>query len=81
MKKKCHDCRRLARPGRRRCAVCAKAHAAREMERRNARREQGRCVICGEPGYQDDEGTQTLCQRHREAFEERRAARRAVGET
>lgn len=52
----CQECSELPLPGERRCRSCKDLHNLREAKRRDDRREQGRCVPCGEPAVVDDDG-------------------------
>lgn len=73
---KCKDCRRVPPKGARRCAACAKRHTETERARRELRRQQGRCVVCGADAFVVEGVRQSLCAEHRERLEMRRAALR-----
>jgi len=76
VKKKCKDCRRVPPKGARRCAACAKRHTETERARRELRRQQGLCVVCGAEAFVVEGVKQSLCAEHRERLELRRAALR-----
>lgn len=80
---KCKDCARPPAPGKRRCKRCAKVHNQRETARREARRVAGLCLVCGADAATDEaDHVLTLCQKHRQHYVERDAARRlALKET
>lgn len=79
---KCKDCSRRAAAGKRRCKACSKVHSQRERARRDARRNAGLCVVCGEDAVTEADHVLTLCELHRQHYVQRDAARRlALKET
>jgi len=64
-----HGCLGETEGGRARCRVCADVHAAREAERRRARRAASACWVCGQDVAIDPEGYQlTTCSAHARYF-------------
>lgn len=69
----CKDCPDPPAPGKRRCKPCAKAHSAREADRRAQRREAGKCTVCGARAVKVGGVALTTCAEHREYYRARAA--------
>jgi len=63
----CHECSAAPEPGKRRCAEHLAAAREREAERREARKDAGKCVVCGERALKG----KTLCTKHAEYYRRR----------
>lgn len=71
----CQECSSPPEPGSRRCRTCKDHHNLREAARRQARRDAGLCVRCGETAVVDDDGEpMSYCDGCRAANDARRLA-------
>jgi hypothetical protein len=81
--KHCKDCySKPPAPGKCRCEGCAVIHNSKEAQRRELRRSNGECVVCGKPAVPSDDersrtgqrergrgrGKRSLCKKHQKAY-------------